>query len=420
MARLPEYDKDRYKPSHERTDPATNLGKMATKDFIKELNKFRKDTNRKISRQEGKSSIKTPIFVPLDPTEPINGVEDRTENKLVNVSIGFVGIYLFLMLVGTRALSGFLGLSFWYVIPIEIVLGFLIYLVIINKFVFKVNDQAIKEARNRGNKSINLGNVWGINPGGIKEKVELGRLNTRVFYKGKEAVVLKILKKSVLTSEENADWLHYNALEQVETILSNSGYAFTKINMMYNTENDYIWDELDENLVTSSILYGKEYSDIMSEIFTYQRRQTKALSRVSVLYYVIKPDLVKTVVPIDKISLDIATTLRYARCSLGTVTNKEFLKLLKEYYGVNYLNISEITDHISALTDTPVEVSLVRYINNAGELVKLKEEYEANISESYKYRARYESEAPFKVRNKVIDIEEFSIFGDKSIEQEAN
>lgn len=138
------------------------------------------------------------------------------------------------------------------------------------------------------------------------------------------------------------------------------------------------------------------------------------------VYYIIKPDLVKTVVPIDKISLDIATTLRYARCSLGTVTNKEFLKLLKEYYGVNYLNISEITDHISALTDTPVEVSLVRYVNNAGELVKLKEEYEANITESYKYRERYSTEAPFRVRNKVVDIEEFSIFGDKSIEQEAN
>lgn len=414
---MPEYDKDRYKPKHEQVSPKTKVGSIANDFHLNQMKKFKTYSDRKKSKQDRHTAKSTPIFVPINIQGPVDGYEDDNSNKTFTVTIVYIGIFLLFALLSFGWFTDSLKLPIWAAVIVELLLGIFIYVVFIAKKLYKVDDKRINEARNRGNKSLNMATVWGINPGGISKTTYIGKTHTTVSFSGKEAIILKLLKKSVLTSDPMQDWNHYESLEKVDTLLLKSGYQFSKFNIKYNIDNDYIWDELDNNLAESSVVYGKQYSDIMIEFINNLKRTTEVSSRISVVYYVIKPWMVSTEITLEEVAIQLISMVKQARCTISEVSNEEYLRLVKEYYGLNYLDVEEIVDNLAAFDFIPIDVNLVSYINDKGEIVDLKAKYNPEIGNFYK-----QIEQPIKglkdpYRSPKLEFNKYSIYADKIIDQ---
>lgn len=415
--KVPEYDKDRYKPSHEQLKPKTKVGEKANSFHLNQIKKFKYYSNRNNARKEGKLAKDTNIFVPTNIEGPLEGFNDKTDNKAVMVTAIYLGLFVLSALLSFSWFTDSLRFPIWLTIITQLIIGILVYYTIISRFIYKVDDRRMMEARNRGNKSINMANIWGINPGGISEEPILGNMNTTVSYHGKEAIVLKLLKKSVLISDAKQDWNHYGSLERMEAMLLKQGFQFSKFNTKYDTNNDYIWDMLDDNLANSSIKFGKEYSDIMIDFVTNLKKNTEAVSKVTVVYYIIKPNLINAEVSLQDLAMQLPTILKGARCTISPVSNQEFLRLIKEYYGLRYLDVEEIVDNLAAFDIIPINVNMIGYVNSEGQIVDLKEEFNPDIKEFYKFTENKNIDLKDPHRLKTIDIETYSIYGDKIVKQ---
>lgn len=410
---VPEYNKDMYKPKHEKVNPKTKVGELANEFRIKQLKKFKQLSNRDLVRKSGGLAKNTPIFVPTNIKGPVNGYEDQNSNKTFLITSIYIGIFIIFALSSFSWFTESLKFPVVLAIVTELLIGIFVYIFIFSKFILNTDNKRINEARNRGNKAINMAGVWNINPGGIVQEGP----NTKVSYHGKEAIVLKLLKKSVLISDSKQDWNHYNAIETAEALILKNGFQFSKFNVKYNTNNDYIWDNLDENLSNSSIVLGKKYSDIMTEFNTYLRKTTESNSKITVVYYIIKPNLINTKISLEELSKQIIHLVKISRCTVSPVTTQEYLRLIKEYYGLRYLDVEEIVDHLAAFDVVPVNVNLLRYINNDGELVSLKEEFKPDIKNFYKVTENTNIKLQDPDRNPAINISQYSVYDDKLIEQ---
>lgn len=417
MAQIPEYDKDRYKPSHEQIKPKTKVEEKANSFHINQIKKFKYYSNRNNAKKNGNLAKDTNIFVPTNVEGPLEGYEDKTGNKALVVTAVYIGLFIMFVLLTFNWFNEGLKFPIWLSLVTQVLIGIMVYIFIISRFIYKVDDRRIQEARNRGNKAINMANVWGINPGGISENVIYGKESTSVSYHGKEAIVLKLLKKSVLISDARQDWNHYGSLEKMEAIILKQGFQFSKFNTKYDTNNDYIWDMLDDNLADSSVKFGKEYSDIMIDFVTNLKKSTEAVSKVTVVYYIIKPNLISGEVSLQDLALQLPNILKGARCTISTVTNQEFLRLIKEYYGLRYLDIEEIVDNLSAFDVIPINVNLIGYVNNEGKIVDLKEQFKVQPQEFYKYTEDKNVNIKDPKRLQTINIEKYSIYGDKVVDQ---
>lgn len=411
------YDPDMYKPKSEQLDFNSYQNKVASKNSLEEERKHIESTNRDNYKYKI-PFINFSMFVALDPTEPLNGKTSLRLSKSILVFGIFVAVWVVFTMFTFGPVRSLFQAPVWLLILIYLVVGVTLLYIIIAKFIYKTEQKRRDMAVNRGNKAMNLGNVWGINPGGILEGKALGKKHTSVYYEGKEAIVMKILKKSVLVSDDMADWSHYEGLQYLEDTMARAGFAWTKVNMKYNTENDYIWDELNESLGQSSLVYGKDYTDLMNEIFVFQRNFTKAYSTVPVIYYIIKPEFVNTKKTFKQIILELSTIVKQqCRCTLEPVSNKEFLRLLKEYYGMSYLDIDTISEFISSDNAINVDIEVVKYINNDGELVTLQEEFVPNLPMKFKRLESVFNEKDIERAPEVEITEKYGLFGDKNIKQ---
>lgn len=411
------FNPDQYQTSLKQEDLNSPVGKVASKAFLNEERQFLVNNDKK----NFKGSIpfsQFRLFVPLDPTEPLSGNNSLRLGKSVIIFSVFGSLWIAFSALTFNWLQMLIRTPFIVTLLIYLLSGVFFLYIIIAKIIYRVEDKRRDAAMNRGNKSMNLGNVWGINPGGIVEGKALGRKHTTVYYKGKGAIVLKILKKSVLVSSDMADWSHYEGLQRLEDIMIKYGFNYTKRNMKYDTENDYIWDELNDSLNKSSMIFGKKYTDLMNEIYVYQRNFTKSYSTVPVIYYIIKPEFVNTKKDFNQLMIEMSNIVQMdCRCTLEPVSNKEFLRLLKEYYGVSYLDTDSISEFIASSNEINIDVNMVAYLNNKGELVRLKEDFKPQLPNKFKRIEMVMNERDVKVEPEVNITEQHSIFGDKNIKQ---
>lgn len=411
------YDPDQYKPSSDQLDYNTPLAKVAVQSMMKNEATHIEEMDK--SKYKNRIPfIDYKLFTVLDPQENLSGNNSMRLDKSIIIIGIFIAVWAAFTMLTFKIVQNLFKLHWIITLLIYLVAGIFILYIIIARFVYKVEQKRRKAAINRGNETINLGSVWGINPGGIIENRLSGKKSTTVYYKGKETIILKMLKKSVLVSDDMADWSHYEGLQYIEDIMVKNGFNFTKVNMKYNTENDYIWDELNDSLLQSSMLYGKKYTDLMNEIFVFQRNFTKSVSTVPVIYYIIKPDLISTKKDYQQIFKEISTIIiQQCRCTLEPVSNKEFLRLLKDYYGVSYLDVDSISDFIAYSNEINIDVNVVKYVNNDGELIQLKEEYTPDIGARFQQKEFIQNEKDIIRAPEVKDIEEFNVYGDKNLKQ---
>ena len=411
------YDPDMYKPKTDQMDLSSPVAKVANRSFLAEEKEqlFRSDKRNFKGKQR---FIDFKLFVALDPTEKLSGKSSRTMDKTVIFLGIYVAVWLAFTILSFRAIQALFRLPVWVTVIIYLVGGIAIGYGVLSRFVYKTEDKRRQRAITQGNKMMNLGSVWGINPGGILEGKALGKKHTTVYYQGKEAIVLKILKKSVLVSNDTADWSHYEGLQLLEDTMAKNGLSWTKINSKYDTENDYIWDELNDSLAQSSMLYGKKYTDMMNKFFIYQRNMTKAISTVPVIYYIIKPEFINPKKSYKQIIAELYTIVtQRCRCTLGPVSNKEFLRLLKNYYGVSYLDVDTIAEFISTATPLNFQVNVISYLNNKGEVIELKDEYSPDLPNKYSILEYIPSEIDIEEEPEIQLSEKYSIYGDKTIRQ---
>lgn len=411
------YDPNMYKPSHEREDETTTLGALSASKQVDLTKEFLKKVDHNVYRNNKINYQQYPIFSPLDPEEPLSGPEDAKGDKAFLIVIAFVGIWIFVMLAATEWLEQITTFPTWVVIICEILVGIVLMMLVITKFVYKVDSKVTEASKIHGNKSIAVSSVWNINAGGIVEDRIMSQPSTTVYYRGKESLILKVLKKSTLVSGSLADWSNYESLRIMEDYLLKNEFNFSKLIMDYNTDNDPIWTTLDNNLVESTTVFGSEYSKIMVDFTTFLHNQTRTISTVSVIYYIIKPNFIRPNVQYKVLAEQCKTMLQSARCSISPISTKEFLRLIRDYYGLSYLDINKIVEGISALQETEIEVSLLNYVNEKGELVNLNKIPTAEIQNFYHQKAK-----PIKVKDipkkrDINIIEAYSLFGDKVVKQ---
>ena len=252
--------------------------------------------------EKQKRYIRTDRFVPIDLLEPRQGRESRKEYKTVLTLVGVGIIWFIISFISHRFIRDILETGFIVTSLLQLAIGLLFAYLVISKFVFKVdNTRKERVLAGKGNKAISLGHIWGINPGGVATKEIDGEKHITVRYTGREAIVLKLLKKSVLVSSEDMDRSHYASLQKLEDIILKSGYKLVKINTRYNPDNDKIWDELDSNLAASSKVFGKEYTSMMSDMLNYHYEYTKVNSNITVMYYFIIPTVASSKRSVNKL-----------------------------------------------------------------------------------------------------------------------
>ncbi len=321
--------------------------------------------------EKQKRYIQTDRFVPIDLLEPLQGRESRKEYKTVLTLVGVGIIWFIISFISHRFIRDILETGFIVTSLLQLAIGLLFAYLVISKFVFKVdNTRKERVLAGKGNKAISLGHIWGINPGGVATKEIDGEKHITVRYTGKEAIVLKLLKKSVLVSSEDMDRSHYASLQKLEDIILKSGYKLVKINTRYNPDNDKIWDELDSNLAASSKVFGKEYTSMMSDMLNYHYEYTKVNSNITVMYYFIIPTVASSKRSVNKLVPELYNIIQSSRLTLESVSWKELYKTFRDYYGVNYLDLDEIFSNMSSSQD--LEVKTLAYVDESGNLFRLK------------------------------------------------
>lgn len=365
-------DFDKYKPSHEQIPEAQKefAAMRATSQKIKEAKDAILDVE---SSQSNRRFIDRFLFVPLDLEAPISGKTSRSVNYTTILIIITATIFVFLGIVLTGKLSHALSIH-----PLFVMIGlFIIWAMLTGwlfaKFIYRIEDKKQERyVEGTNNKNIILGSLWSIPPGGITETKGYNGLQTNIRYNSKESIIIKLIKDSIYVENETADFATYAALRDIEDLLSRENYLLTKINQKYNIDNDYIWDKLNNNLVENSIKGGKVYTDVMSDILSYHYGLTKLNTSLSVTYYIISPRVLRPAVSEDIIVSQIFNILKGTRIHAENVSNHEFIGLLRDYYGVSYLDIEKINEYLSKDTKD-AEVHIISYMNTSGEIVKLAE-----------------------------------------------
>ena len=374
----PNYNKDFYNP--EMYDPDYNMKDSERMNLqamreakIHEEKMEALKSQRDIEFNEELPYLKRKFFAPLDLISSEDSAASQFSKRAfyVGIAVFCIWIYLFIVLINYSTQELKIPMPF-YIIGMGLIL-ILLQWVIWSRLYFNVETKRRKRAvLENGVKRSDLSNVWKINPNGISKTTVDGKEFTKVLYSGKSAIVLKLVRQSILTSEETADIYHYRSLEEIENILTRSDLIYTKILKQYDTENDYMWQRLNKNMENSSIL-GAKYTSLMHDILTYHMELTKEISRLNVIYYVIQPSIKIKSMTLEDAVRKIHQVLLSSRMSVESVSYNEFLSVLKDYYGVEYLDIDKITERLDTDTTFTLDVELIRYLDSTGELVKLQD-----------------------------------------------
>lgn len=407
------YDPDRYKPVHERiTDDPTMQNITATALKAEEVRK--KNYNMSRRRQNGEPFLDISHFVMLDPLEPLEGQTTKSSNRIIFTMVSIGTVWFVFGLIFFRKIQQLLKLSFVLTVLVYLAVGLLIMFLVVTRVALKVDESRRDRAMRGSTKSMNMGQVWGINPAGIKEDIYKGSKQSKIFYSGNETIVIKILKTSVLVTNSDADWGHYDALRRLEDLLIKNRFKVTKYNTTYNTNNDPIWNQLSQNLDMSSQVYGKEYTDMMNQLIHYQHKYTEDLSNVGVTYMFLQPEINTPSQAIPHLFPQIEAILSESRAVLGGVSNNEFIQLLKSYYGVYYLDIDSISDFIST-TDINVDIKLISFLNGKGELVEVSDLFQHEINTNANQKANVKGIKDLQIIKEEEPEKNNSIYGDKFI-----
>ena len=175
------YDPDMYKPKTDQMDLSSPVAKVANRSFLAEEKEqlFRSDKRNFKGKQR---FIDFKLFVALDPTEKLSGKSSRTMDKTVIFLGIYVAVWLAFTILSFRAIQALFRLPVWVTVIIYLVGGIAIGYGVLSRFVYKTEDKRRQRAITQGNKMMNLGSVWGINPGGILEGKALGKKHTTVYY----------------------------------------------------------------------------------------------------------------------------------------------------------------------------------------------------------------------------------------------
>ena len=417
-----QYNEEMYKPVFER-NPEYYKEHALNRSIKEKQDEYSRQMKQIKDSQRSKRYIDRDIFIPLNLTESIFGRTSRIAGKTALLLSVTLTIFLILFFLTVEAVMDLTGLNILMVGAVYFLAFVLVTSQIYLKFIFKLDEKKDKRyEQGTSDKHIILGQLWGINPGGISSIITDTGKYTAVQYKSRRAIVFKILKGSVYLSNESADFSHYSALMEIDNLFLKNNFRVTKFNARYKIDNDPIWDTLDRNLVNTSFKLGSDYSTLMANVLKYHYDFTELNSKVTATYYIITPNFTLNKVDIENL-IPVAHNILQSNSQsrLSPVFDNEFLDVIKTYYGLEFLDINKLNEYITENLDV-LEIKTISYTTENGEVVnlqtlpviELKSEFlikEEDKSLIYEYNKKQE----LKKQKKAPKKQSNSIYGDKVI-----
>ena len=357
----------------------TNIGDVLNHQAIRNIEEAKKDSALVDIIRDEEDNNDIPFsakrfFFPLDlikPDETPGG--DRSNKPAIATAIALV-------ILGIATMSGInfvtkeLKIPLWVFLLVMLIITVITIYVIWDKMYYKTDEERAKRAKSgTGVNKSRVADVWGISPGGIRDTRVEGKRFQNIVYKGREAIVLKLIRKSILVTTPQQEEFHYRALADIENLLTKEDMAFTKVTMKFDPDNDVsLWTKLNSNLENAEI-EGKNYIDVMHDILMYHHEYTKKTSTLNVMYYIVYPNFKIRNLTLEDAARKISKIMQASRIAIADITTNELMSLLKDYYGLEIFDANKLMDVSDMALDEQIQINLIKTINSKGELINIRE-----------------------------------------------
>ena len=310
-------------------------------DLYDSFGKPREEVSEKGDGTE-KRFIDRNMFVPMDIRDSSLHVKRRTRvDMAVTVVMLLIGASIFLFFMTFKGFKEITGFSFIAVVCIYLIFFSTLIYFVASKFVFRI-DEKMRARSLEGSEifDINLGMVWRIRAGGINSRMLTSGECALLNYDGRPAIIFKRINDSVEGNGEDADAIHYKAIQQANDILINNTAHVTKLNLRFDTDNDNIWDYESKRLYNSN--HGDEYVAVMQEMLNHRYEFTSRFSTVTSNYYILvfKPNT--TLDDINSVYETVKKYIQFSCSSVSLVGIEEFQSILTQYYGLSSIDLNNM------------------------------------------------------------------------------
>lgn len=308
------------------------------------------------------------MFVPLDIRDSSLHVKrGKKLDAAVTMTMVLVGIAIFIFMMTFKGFKEITGFNFLAVICSYVIFFFVIIYFIASKFIFRI-DERMKSRSLEGSETfnLNLGMIWRIRAGGISKREMTSGECILLNYDGRPAIIMKRINNSVEGHGDDADAVHYKALQQANDVLINNTAFVSKINFRYDTKNDDIWDYESKRLYNSD--HGDSYVEVMKEIINHRYEFTNRFSTVSSNYYVLvfKPRV--TLDDINSVYETVKKYINYSCSSISLVKLEEFQSLLSQYYGLSSVDLNSMMP-ASLGSDSVGDSKVMDFVDKDGNII---------------------------------------------------